>query len=576
MSHAFRTQCSGAVALMALLAPALHAQSTVRVGVRADGSQPTYGSSGGSLSSDGRYVVLEGDDELTPGDVNLQPDVLLRDRWTGINRVVSVSTAGVQGDARSYSPRITGNARWVVFGSQASTLTPQPNVGQGMIFVRDLQLGTTTAASFDVTGASGPDSYCTWASISDDGRYVVFETDATNLVPGDTNACTDVFLRDMQLGITERLSVSAGGVQGNFWSGYAAISGDGLYISFTSAANTLVPGDTNGTSDIFVLDRVAGTTSRVMAPGGFQVNDYCEESSLSSNGRFLAFTSDATNIVPGNTGTFRDVFRLDRLTGSFLRLNVDALGVEADDHCYELTISDSGRFVGWISPATNLVPGDTNGADDIFVRDCVAGSTVRASVSSSAAEGSGGIYAYGTFLSGDGRFVGFETELDNLVPGDTNGSYDVFVRDLQSASAPVVAYCVAKLNSLGCLPAVSSTGEPHVAGSDDGFFLSASQVRNRKPGLLVWSNTSASTPFGGGTLCIGGTIVRATLASSGGSSSGQDCSGTYAFHFGHAYIAAHAIVSGQTIYGQFWSRDNGFAAPNNLGLSDGIRFTTFP
>ena len=304
--------------------------------------------------------------------------------------------------------------------------------------------------------------------ISPDGRYVAFGSNATNLVPGDTNGVKDVFLRDRQAGETERVSLGQGDVQGNAISYGVTMSADGRFVAFASYATNLVPGDTNGVHDIFVRDRTAGTTERVnLGPGGAQADADSYWPSISADGRFVAFVSYAQNLAPGSGGAQSNIYLRDRMTGTTTLVprtgNASGQLLSADgsilafntvtDHVFvydrrtggirqvDLTpargqangpsflyaLAPGGLNVGFISDATNLVPGDTNGLDDAFVRDLNTGRTVRVSLTADGAQLHTHIEG-GMAISAGARFVALGTRAPSLVPGDTNRRIDIFVR----------------------------------------------------------------------------------------------------------------------------------------------------
>jgi len=324
------------------------------------------------------------------------------------------------------------------------------------IFVRDLQTGTTTRVSVSSSGAQGDnDSFD--PSISDDGRYVAFWSAASNLVAGDTYtclfneyeaSCPDVFVHDRQAGTTSRVSVDSAGAQADGISVYPAISGDGRYVTFSSAATNLVAGDTNtcldyqtpGTCpDVFVHDRQAGTTEIVSvgadaAPG----NGLSAFSVLSGDGRYVAFRSDASNFVAGDTLGFTDVFVRDRQAGTTERVSVSSSEAQANDktsfEAPAIAISRDGRYVTFFSAASNLVPNDTNTCYesppghcvDVFLRDRQAGTTERISVSGLDTQANEA--SYQSAVSDDGAYVVFDSYAASLVAGDTNGASDIFIR----------------------------------------------------------------------------------------------------------------------------------------------------
>src|SRR5262245_35592588 len=226
--------------------------------------------------------------------------------------------------------------------------------------------GTTTRASVATGGAEG-DSYSAFVTPSGDGRFVAFHSGASNLVAVDTNGADDVFVHDRQLGTTELVSVATDGTQGNSDSDRPWISADGRFVAFRSNASNLVAGDTNAKNDVFVRDRQLGTTERVsVSTGGVQGNLGSFFASISGDGRFVAFASHASNLVAADTNGVDDVFVRDRLLGTTERVSVDSGGAEGNHHSVYLMISRDGLFVTFRSNASDLVAGDTNGVRDVF------------------------------------------------------------------------------------------------------------------------------------------------------------------------------------------------------------------
>src|SRR5260221_594179 len=267
-------------------------------------------------------------------------------------------------------------------------------------------------------------------SMSADGRYVAFDSEAHNLVSGDTNAAGDIFVRDRWNGTTERVSVDSAGVQGNGFSFSPSISADGRYVAFHSSASNLVVGDTNGFTDVFVHDRQSGTTERVsIDSGGTQGNWESGLPSISADGHFVAFWSYATNLVAGDTNGVPDDFVRDLWNGQTRRVNIASGGAQANNACYYSSISADGRYVAFSSLADNLVGGDFNGYYDVFIHDRQTGVTDRMSVSSTGGEGDDDSGTNGISISADGRYTAFDSAGNLLVPGDTNGIWDVFVHD---------------------------------------------------------------------------------------------------------------------------------------------------
>jgi Tol biopolymer transport system component len=340
---------------------------------------------------------------------------------------VSVSSTQAQSDGASGKPSISGDGRYIAFSSSATNLVGGDTNAASDVFVYDVQTGAIVRASLTYLGAEG-NGGSNAPSISADGRFVAFVSSATNLVADDTNGASDVFLRDIQTGRTSRVSVASGGGQGNGFSYLATISADARYVAFTSAATNLVTGDTNGQQDVFVRDFLAGVTSRVSVDSsGVEGNSGSTYHSISADGRYVAFASTATNLVSGDTNASQDIFVRDLQAGVTVSATVDPNWVIGNLGSALPSISADGRFVAFQSDATNLVLGDTNGTTDIFVRDMQTTTFVRLSVDSSGSEALG--LSNSASISADARYVVFESNATNLVSGDTNGKTDVFLHD---------------------------------------------------------------------------------------------------------------------------------------------------
>jgi Tol biopolymer transport system component len=270
-------------------------------------------------------------------------------------------------------------------------------------------------------------------AISADGRYVVFASGATNLVADDTNGWNDIFLRDRLLGTTVRINLAPGGLEANQDSGHPAISRDGRYIAYESAATNLVSTANNGVYHIFLYDTVAKTTVHVSkTTAGVHGNGSSTYPAVSNDGRYVSFTSLATNLVAGDTNARPDVFRRDVVSNITIRASVTNAGAQGNNtqtrsDYMTSSISGDGRYVLFRSSATNLVAGDTNGLDDLFVRDCTGLTTKRVSLSSAGVQTND--ISYMGKISNDGRYVVFSSAASTLVAGDTNVAEDVFIRD---------------------------------------------------------------------------------------------------------------------------------------------------
>ena len=405
--------------------------ATTRVSVSSDGAQGNETSEGPTLSADGRYVAFDSlASNLVAGDTNGGFDVFVHDRQTGTTDRVSVSSSGAQGNGYSWVPEISADGRYVAFGSLAANLVAGDTNGAEDIFVYDRQTGLTSRVSIRSDGVQGNDG--SWSPVlSADGRFVVFHSYASNLVAGDTNSVADVFVHDRQTGLTNRVSVRSDGAQANLGSYHAAVSADGRYVAFDSMASNLLAEDTNESwSDVFIHDRQTGVTSLVsVRPNGITGIGSSYAPSLSDDGRYVAFDSDASDLVAGDTNGRSDAFVHDRQTGLTTLISVASDGTQGNNNSARPVLSPDGRYVAFTSEAYNLVAGDTNDHPDIFVRDLQTGATSRVSVSSEGTQTNG--VSGDPVLSADGRTVAFHSIASNLVAGDTNGQFDVFVHDRQ-------------------------------------------------------------------------------------------------------------------------------------------------
>jgi Tol biopolymer transport system component len=347
-------------------------------------------------------------------------------------KLVSLSSAGAQGDGASYGPGISGNGRVVAFTSESTNLVAGDTNGTTDVFVRDLHSHKTKRASVSSTGAQGDGASVGYpVTISDNGRYVAFSSSATNLVTGDSNAASDVFVRDLKLHRTKRVSVSSAGAEANGLSDSPVISADGHSVAFASAATNLVSGDTNGVSDVFVRNLKTHTTKRVSVDSaGAEGNSGSFTPTISGDGHLVGFRSQASNLVAGDTNGAEDIFVRDLKTHKTRRVSLRSTGGQGNGPSFEPSISADGRFVGFESAATDLVSGDTNATDDIFVRDLKNHRTKRVSVGAGGVQSNGISYFIDPSISAHGRFVVFASAGTNLVPGDTNGQTDAFIRDL--------------------------------------------------------------------------------------------------------------------------------------------------
>jgi len=385
-----------------------------------------------AISADGRYVVFESAaTNLVPNDNNGQDDIFLRDRLLGTTVRVNVGSGGVEANQTSANPTISRDGRYIAYESAATNLVSTATAAN-QIFRYDTLAKTTVHVSRTTAGVQGNAS-STDASISNDGRYVAFLSLATNLVAGDTNARSDAFRRDVTSNITIRVSVRNAGGQGNQTENREqgpSISGDGRYVLFRSNATNLVTGDTNTFSDLFVRDVTGATTRRVsLSNAGGQANSPSYMGRISNDGRYVVFSSLATNLVTGDTNVAEDIFVRDRTLNTTTRVSVSSSGVQTPTGelgSYKPSISDDGRYVAFTSYAGNLIANDTNGTADTFMRDRSTNTTTRVSIGNEGQQGDD--YQNQGIISGNGLFVGFASSSSNLVIDGYNGLTQAFVR----------------------------------------------------------------------------------------------------------------------------------------------------
>jgi Tol biopolymer transport system component len=425
-------------------------------------------------AEEGKTYLIQVASATGGGDLifNLEPQ--------GRTAIVSTSRSGRPGYGNSFFPTLSPDGRHVAFISGAPDLAAgakkneetaldmapvlrgcfseetEPELYCQQIVFRDRRVGDTRVASVSSEGYIGNSS--SWGpTMSADGRYVAFTSESSNLVPGDTNEDMDAFVHDFRSGKTERVSVADDGTQSdtnfaNTGASRSSISGDGRYVAFESEFESLVPGDTNGSADAFVRDRLLSRTTRVsVSSSGEQTFPLVDqvyagrldgakslnvmEPSISSNGRFVAFNSSAANLVGRDTNNALDVFVHDRQSHRTERVSVDSRGKEGNGSSSisgRSSISADGRYVVFSSAASNLVAGDTNGVGDVFVHDRKTRKTIRASVSTTGEQIRDQTFLGYETISLDGGRIGFQSDASNLVPRDENASLDVFVHDLRT------------------------------------------------------------------------------------------------------------------------------------------------
>ena len=407
---------------------------------------------------------------------------------------LSLAPNGDEPDADCARVAVSGNGRYVVFSSSATNLVADDGNGVLDVFLCDTKTLEIERISVDEAGgdANGSSSF---PAISASGRYVVWDSSATDLGPLDENSEDDVYLRDRKTGVTTRVSVTSAGAESDGQSEDAVISANGRKIAFDSDSTDLVEGDLNGASDIFVHDRKSGETVRVSVTSeGAETNGSSASPAISANGRFVAFRSSGADLVEDDGNGSDDVFLHDLKTGTTICASVNEAGVPQGECAGEVALSGNGRFVMFNSESPNLVPDDTNGDDvmDSFVFDRVKGTIERVTLGPGDVQAedstSGGIFNYTTALSANGRFAVFPSAAENLVEGGTDGPQHVYVRDRKKHMSLLMSLGPAGGQGDDDSPqaAVSSNGKTVVFASDAGNLVDGDVLGNRDIFVRRW------------------------------------------------------------------------------------------
>jgi Tol biopolymer transport system component len=411
---------------------------------------------------------------------------------------MDVGFDGNPGRSSGSSPAVSADGAYIAFSSFSSTFDAADTNNASDIFIRRVN-GFSLSR---VTSVGNANSFN--PRLSSDARYIAFDSAATNLVATDTNSATDVFVIDQgAFGAIGRANVGPANAQATGGdSRLSAMSGNGRYVVFESAATNLVTGDTNGATDVFVRDRAAGTTSRVsIGAAAVQANGASNGGAVSDDGRFVAFTSSASNLVANDTNAAPDVFVRDRQTGVTTRMSVTDGGSQATGGSGEPTMSGDGRFVAFTSSASNLVTGDDNRAYDVFVRDLTAGRTWRVSTDQLLHQLDGASFA--PAMSRDGKYVAFATEATNAAPGDSNGEPDVVVR---AVVVPHITGVSPATITRGSTATLTITGTGFTAGPQvmlgDGITVNATQW-NSETSVTVTASVAPNAPTGGHDIFLG-------------------------------------------------------------------------
>ena len=383
-----------------------------------------------SLDQDGSHCAFESEaSNLVAGDTNGEQDIFVRVLQTGAITRVSVATDGTQANEYCGDPVLSADGSIIAFESEATNLVTDDTNDQSDIFVHDMNTGITTRVSVKSNGDQAVGGGCYDPAISADGNLVVWHSFKSDLVPMDGNGLADIFLHNRTTGVTTRLSTDTGGGDANGNSEWARISDNGNIVVYSSRADDIVTGDTNGVSDVFVHVIANGITTRVSVDsmGNEATTGDSREPDVSADGQYVVFLSYAPDLVAGDTNGRGDIFRHDRQTGTTIRVNVRADGSQAlygdgDDP----VISDDGMRVAWDQGDCGLVPDGRrdSGNSNVFLKDLSTGALTLASTA--ADRSLADAYSGSTSISANGQWVIFASDATNLVAGDTNNQSDLF------------------------------------------------------------------------------------------------------------------------------------------------------
>lgn len=482
-----------------------------------------------TISADGRFVAFASEaDDLVLGDTNSHFDVFVRDMELGVTERVSVSSLGVESDGASERPDISADGRYVVFESMASNLVSTPDLnGFKDIYVHDRQTGqtrrvSTTIAAIDTDGASSD------VAISADGAVIAFRSEATNLIAGDLNGVADVFVDDSALTALVRVSVSSAGAEADAFSGQLLgvdVSGDGRFIAFASFATNLVLGDLNASSDIFVRDRLNSTTERVsLTNAGAEADWTSRSATISDDGNVVAFDSAATNLVLSDLNGSPDCFVRDRAAGTTTMISIAEDDTQGSSYSRGPMVSGDGKVVCFESFASELVSDDTNGVLDAFRYHIPSGELVRLSVGSAGQGDGSSFWARPTH---DGALSVMVTASSNFDIADLGSGLDVYLVSPLGGGSVGVSFCTTG-DSIGCPcgnPGSADEGCANGTGAGalltgagiasagaSTLILSGDQLIPSQPGLYFQGNNQVAggqgIHFGDGLRCAGGGVIR--------------------------------------------------------------------
>lgn len=401
------------------------------------GVQGNYESRAADMSADGRRVAFESKaTNLDPLDTDLSPDIYVKDLASGEVVLASVAPARHRGRGKANQPRkgngyslrpsLSADGTRVAFDTGSYNLLPDDPTGDLDIYVKDLVTGELLLASTATDGTKA-NGYSARASISDDGTKVAFQSTATNLDPADGDPTYDVYVKDLVTGSVSLASVTAGGTKGNSYSFSPAISPDGTMVAFASQATNLDPADTDSITGLYVKDLLTGELFLASASDqGVSGDGASFGASLSRDGRMVAFTSQATNLDPGDGQAGEDVYVKDLASGDLALVSTAENGTKGNGVSHLGSISADGRLVAFDSVSTNLDAADQDNIDDVFLKDLAAGGVTLLSVRADGVKGDG--HSGAASSSADATRVAFGSGATNLYP-QASGRTQILVKE---------------------------------------------------------------------------------------------------------------------------------------------------
>jgi Tol biopolymer transport system component len=495
----------------------------------------------GDMSDDGRYVAFESSaTNLVPGDTNGCDDIFVVDMVTSTIARVSTDGAGNQANGASSRAVLSTSGRYLQFESCATNLAPGCNSNVGGVFVKDLLLGTILCISTTTEGnAADDDSFP--SAITDDGRYAAFGSYASNLSGSGNNGQLQLYFRDVTSGVTTCLSTDNAGNLADSYSYGVQISEDGRYVSFASYGTNLVPGDTNSRADVFLKDMVAGTTTRVSTDAAGNQADGSSGGQISDDGRYLLIVSSASNLVSDDTNGVDDAFLKDLSTGAITRLSTDSAGNQADGGTTWCEMTSDHRYVLLESDASNLIADDSNGSTDLFVKDLITGTTTRVIEDIQPS----GTWFYGYPLGPTPDCIVFSTAATGLVADDLNGDYDVFVREVPTGATRLLS---ARDTTITDPIAAGMSSTTTFSMSADGRYTVFSSTASN---LVVGDTNGKSDVFVQDLLA--GTTTRISTDGEGNQGNG---------------VSTNAMMSAEGPYVLFTSSASNLVADDTNGIAD--------